>query len=146
MFSKKELEWIEIQAKEFSANQEMMLGDLLVQEDPYHQLVEDMAGCVSGMEFADRIALKAGMLVDEHVECKYIPMDADHTGELCGLCFELWTAWRDDSKNLLAGKSCGEIMERTYKLGCIEGRLLSGRVTKEDLDTLETWKEEMEEN
>ena len=145
MFSKKELEWIEIQAKEFSANQEMVLGDLLVQEDPYHQLVEDMVGCVSRMEFADRIALKAGMLVDEHVECKYIPMDADHTGELCGLCFELWTAWRDDSRNLLAGKSCGEIMERTYKLGCLEGRLLSGRITSKDLEQLETWKEEQEE-
>lgn len=144
LYNEYELQWMIKAADQFREQNEAVISEMTT-------LPEEFQGCdneekmkvLNNIEFASNLANK---LMDELAEVEkanFMPLDPDHQGELLVLCAELHTAWDTNPHIYFEGRKPEEIGYEYYMLGNIEGRLKSGRVTMEDLEMLDAWKEEM---
>lgn len=144
LYNEYELQWMIKAADQLREQNEAVIDEMTT-------LPEEFKGCdnkdkmeaLNNIEFASNLANKLMDDMDEVTKAEFVSLDPDHQGELLVLCAELHTAWNTDPHIYFEGQKHRDIGYQYYLLGNIEGRLKSGRVTMNDIDMLDAWKEEM---
>lgn len=144
LYNEYELQWMIKAADQMRERNEAVISEMTT-------LPEEFQGCnnkekmeaLNNIEFASNLVNKLMEDLNEVTKAEFVSLDPDHQGELLVLCSELHTAWDTNPHIYFEGRKPEEIGYEYYILGNIEGRLKSGRVTMDDLDVLDTLKEEM---
>lgn len=144
LFNLFELDWIKKAAEAFKSTQEAIIDEREVLPPEFKGCdVDELAAAEYRIELMDSFLNKVQYEMTELKEGDFISVDADLQGEYLVICAEIHTAWDTNPHLYFEGQKPGDIGYQYYMLGNIEGRLKSGRVTIDDLEMLNAWKEEL---